>query len=55
MTETESINIEGLIDVMDERYRIGNKLFGILLNKSQKPLSSSDPGGPAPSAFRGGP
>jgi hypothetical protein len=38
MTEAEFIEIEKLIRIMDERYRIGDKLFDIILNKSPKPL-----------------
>ncbi|HLP43210.1 MAG TPA: hypothetical protein VK465_17025 [Fibrobacteria bacterium] len=37
MNQTEFIAIERLIDIMDERYRIGNKLFDIILGKSTKP------------------
>lgn len=37
MTQTEFIAIERLIDIMDERYRIGNKLFDIILDKAHKP------------------
>jgi hypothetical protein len=33
MTQTEIVEIEKLIRIMDERYRIGNKLFDIILNK----------------------
>lgn len=36
MTQTEFIAIERLIDIMAERYRIGDKLFDIILGKSQK-------------------
>jgi hypothetical protein len=36
MTETEFIEIEKLIQIMDERYHIGNKLFDIILNKGSK-------------------
>lgn len=36
MTQTEVIEIEKLIQIMDERYRIGDKLFDIILNKSPK-------------------
>ncbi len=36
MTLTEFIEIEKLIQIMDERYRIGNKLFDIILNKGAK-------------------
>src|SRR6185436_19474253 len=31
MTQTEFVEIEKLIRIMDERYRIGNKLFDIIL------------------------
>ncbi|MDB5049195.1 MAG: hypothetical protein JWO30_2266 [Fibrobacteres bacterium] len=37
MTQTEIIEIEKLINIMDERYRIGDKLFDIILNKGPKP------------------
>jgi hypothetical protein len=36
MTQTEIIEIENLILIMEERYRIGDKLFDIILNKSPK-------------------
>lgn len=36
MTHTEIIEIEKLILIMEERYRIGDKLFDIILNKSPK-------------------
>lgn len=39
MTQTEIVEIEKLIQIMDERYRIGDKLFDIILNKSPKPIS----------------
>ena len=35
MTQTEFVEIEKLIRIMDERYRIGNKLFDIILNKAK--------------------
>jgi hypothetical protein len=37
MNQTEFIAIEKLIEIMAERYRIGDKLFDIILNKAQKP------------------
>ncbi len=40
MTQTEFIEIEKLIRIMEERYRIGDKLFDIILNKSPKPAAS---------------
>lgn len=36
MTQMEFIEIEKLIQTMEERYRIGDKLFDIILNKSPK-------------------
>lgn len=36
MTQTEIIEIEKLIQIMGERFRIGDKLFDIILNKSPK-------------------
>jgi hypothetical protein len=39
MTQTEFIAIERLIDIMEERYRIGDKLFDIILNKASKPAA----------------
>ncbi|MDB5105285.1 MAG: hypothetical protein JWP91_2974 [Fibrobacteres bacterium] len=36
MTQTEFIEIEKLIQIMEERYRIGDKLFDIILNKAPK-------------------
>jgi hypothetical protein len=36
MTQTEIIEIEKLVQIMEERYRIGDKLFDIILNKSPK-------------------
>jgi hypothetical protein len=35
MAQTEFVEIEKLIRIMDERYRIGNKLFDIILNKAK--------------------
>jgi hypothetical protein len=43
MTQTEVIEIEKLIRIMDERYRIGDKLFDIILNKSPKVTFQADP------------
>jgi hypothetical protein len=40
MTHSEFIEIERLIQIMDERYRIGDKLFDIILNKTPKPVVS---------------
>jgi hypothetical protein len=40
MTQAEFIEIEKLIRIMDERYRIGDKLFDIILNKSPKPAAT---------------
>ena len=36
MTQAEFIEIEKLIQIMEERYRIGDKLFDIILNKGGK-------------------
>jgi hypothetical protein len=36
MTHAEFFEIEKLIQIMDERYRIGDKLFDIILNKGSK-------------------
>lgn len=36
MTQTEFIEIEKLIQIMDERFRIGDKLFDIILDKGAK-------------------
>ena len=36
MTQAEFIEIEKLIQIMEERYRIGDKLFDIILNKGAK-------------------
>jgi hypothetical protein len=41
MNQTEFIAIEKLIVIMDERYRIGDKLFDIILNKSSKPAAQA--------------
>jgi hypothetical protein len=40
MTQTEFIEIEKLIQIMEERYRIGDKLFDIILNKSVRPAAN---------------
>lgn len=40
MTQAEFIEIEKLIQIMDERYRIGDKLFDIILNKGPKPATA---------------
>jgi hypothetical protein len=39
MTRTEFIEIEKLIQIMDERFRVGDKLFDIILNKGAKAAS----------------
>lgn len=44
MTHAEFIEIEKLLQIMDERYRIGNKLFDIILNKGPKPQDAAAPG-----------
>jgi hypothetical protein len=36
MTQPELFEIEKLIQIMEERYRIGDKLFDIILNKAPK-------------------
>jgi hypothetical protein len=41
MTHAEFIEIEKLIQIMDERYRIGDKLFDIILNKGPKPAAEA--------------
>jgi hypothetical protein len=41
MNQTEFIAIEKLLEIMDERYRIGDKLFEIILNKSSKPAAQA--------------
>ena len=41
MTQAEFIEIERLIQIMDGRYRMGDKLFDIILNKSLKGANSS--------------
>lgn len=43
MTQTEFIAIESLIGIMEERYRVGNKLFDIILGKAQKPSAPAGP------------
>lgn len=40
MTHAEFIEIEKLILIMEERYRIGDKLFDIILNKGPKPANA---------------
>ena len=41
MTQMEFIEIEKLIQTMEERYRIGDKLFDIILNKAPKNPSAA--------------
>jgi hypothetical protein len=41
MTQTEFFEIEKLIQIMEERYRIGDKLFEVILNKSPKNASAT--------------
>jgi hypothetical protein len=40
LTQTEIAEIEKLMRIMEERYRIGDKLFDIILNKSPKQTAS---------------
>lgn len=48
MTHAEFIEIEKLIQIMDERYRIGDKLFDIILDKGAKaPDGQAAPAAPA--------
>jgi hypothetical protein len=48
MTHAEFIEIEKLLQIMDERYRIGDKLFDIILNKGAKaPEAQAAPAPPA--------
>jgi len=48
MTHAEFIEIEKLIQIMDERYRIGDKLFDIILDKGAKaPDAQASPAAPA--------
>jgi hypothetical protein len=48
MTQTEFIEIEKLIQIMEERYRIGDKLFDIILNKGTKAAPAEAPASPSP-------
>lgn len=41
MTHAEFIEIEKLLQIMDERYRIGDKLFDIILNKGSKAIDAA--------------
>ncbi len=44
MTHAEFIEIEKLIQIMEERYRIGDKLFDIILNKGPKTVEAPPAG-----------
>lgn len=52
MTQAEFIEIEKLMQIMEERYRIGDKLFDIILNKGAKAAevqaAPPEPSGPVP-------
>ncbi len=40
MTQSEFIEIEKLVQIMEDRYRIGDKLFDIILNKTPKIIAA---------------